>query len=154
MRFKVDENLPEETARLLRRAGYDASTVLDQEMEGKSYKDLSLVCQREQRALITLDLGFADIRTCPPKELRSVGTLTETAGQDTRHRHDRTVVIGAGNGATSEPAPDRGRRSRQDQSLDMDQRKTDIAIQIWEKPLHEVIRVVLDIVADKRSCER
>jgi predicted nuclease of predicted toxin-antitoxin system len=87
VRFKVDENLPEETAVLLRRAGYDASTVLDQEMEGESDKDLSLACQREQRALITLDLGFADIRTFPPKEYYGLLVLR-------LKRQDKIHVIG------------------------------------------------------------
>jgi predicted nuclease of predicted toxin-antitoxin system len=32
MQFKVDENLPSEVAELLRRAGYDAITVVDQHL--------------------------------------------------------------------------------------------------------------------------
>lgn len=60
MRFKVDENLPEETARLLKEAGHEASTIIAQGMAGDPDPDLASVCQREQRALLTLDLGFAD----------------------------------------------------------------------------------------------
>lgn len=33
MRFKVDENLPSETALLLKQAGYDTVTVLEQRMQ-------------------------------------------------------------------------------------------------------------------------
>ena len=36
MRFKLDENLPAEAADLLREAGHDAATVLEQEMSGET----------------------------------------------------------------------------------------------------------------------
>ena len=68
MRFKIDENLPEEAASALREAGHDASTIAAQGMEGDPDPNLASVCQREQRALVTLDVGFADIRTYPPGE--------------------------------------------------------------------------------------
>lgn len=66
MKFKTDENLPEEVAELLREAGYDASTIRGQGMSGDP--DVASVCRRERRALVALDLGFADIRTYPPRE--------------------------------------------------------------------------------------
>ena len=64
----MDENLPAETAWLLEEAGHDASTIIAQGMAGDPDPDLASVCQQEQRALVTLDLGFADIRTYPPDE--------------------------------------------------------------------------------------
>ena len=68
MKFKIDENLPVEVAELLRKAGYDAATVYDQNLTGVVDPTLALVCQSEQRALITLDTDFADIRTYPPDQ--------------------------------------------------------------------------------------
>lgn len=68
MRFKLDENLPADAAELLRGAGHDAVTVLDQAMGGSSDPNVAVVCQAEDRALITLDTDFADIRTYPPSE--------------------------------------------------------------------------------------
>lgn len=68
MRFKLDENLPVEAAALLREAGHDAITVLEQEMSGKSDPDLVDVCRQERRTLVTLDVDFADIRIYPPEE--------------------------------------------------------------------------------------
>jgi predicted nuclease of predicted toxin-antitoxin system len=68
MRFKVDENLHPEVALILRDAGHDAQTVWDQEIVGVSDSQLAEVCRTEQRALITLDLDFADIRAYPPEE--------------------------------------------------------------------------------------
>lgn len=71
MRFKVDENLPIEVAEVLRTAGHDAATVNEEAVGGVCDPDLALV-QRESRALITLDVGFADIRSYPPEEYQGL----------------------------------------------------------------------------------
>lgn len=68
MRFKIDENLPIEAAELLRAAGHDAVTVLDQKLGGHPDRTIGEVIRDEKRALLTLDLDFADIRTFPPNE--------------------------------------------------------------------------------------
>lgn len=67
MKFKIDENLPIEVADLLSRSGYDAATVIDQALGGHPDGDIATVCQREQRALVTIDIDFADIRAYPPR---------------------------------------------------------------------------------------
>jgi predicted nuclease of predicted toxin-antitoxin system len=56
MKFKVDENLPVDIAGI-----YDIS--------------ISKICQNEQRILLTLDLGFSDIRTYPPSEHEGIIVL-------------------------------------------------------------------------------
>ena len=66
MRFKLDENLPADLAGMFRAAGHDAVTVLDQNLGGAGDSDLASVCIREGRAIVTLDIDFADIRTFPP----------------------------------------------------------------------------------------
>ncbi len=66
MRFKVDENLPNEVARLLAEAGHDASTMLEEGIGGAPDEEIACRCLDEQRALITLDVGFEDIRLYPP----------------------------------------------------------------------------------------
>lgn len=66
LKFKVDENLPEIAAKLLREAGFDAETVLSEELGGSPDSVLAAVCLAEGRALVTLDLDFSDIRTYPP----------------------------------------------------------------------------------------
>ena len=68
MKFKIDENLPVEVAELLRQAGYGATTVYDQNLGGKADAEIASVCQEEERALVTLDTDFADIRAYPPAE--------------------------------------------------------------------------------------
>ena len=68
MRLKVDENLPVEMAELLREAGHDAVTILEQSMGGDDDPDVAAVCRAESRALVTFDTDFADIRAYPPGE--------------------------------------------------------------------------------------
>ena len=43
-------------------------TIMDQSMQGDPDSGIALVCQKEQRILLTLDLDFADVRTYPPQE--------------------------------------------------------------------------------------
>ena len=62
LKFKVDENLPKEAAELFASAGHDAVTVGEQRMAGQSDVNVATACQHEGRAVVTLDLDFADIR--------------------------------------------------------------------------------------------
>ena len=55
MQFKTDENLPVEVTELLRVAGYDAMSVLEQGMGGGGDPVFDGVCLKEGRILITLD---------------------------------------------------------------------------------------------------
>ncbi|MBV6397136.1 MAG: hypothetical protein HFACDABA_02741 [Anaerolineales bacterium] len=66
MKFKLDENLPVEAAAILREAGHDAMTVLDQQMGGQPDNHVMQICVGEKRTLITLDLDFSDINSYPP----------------------------------------------------------------------------------------
>jgi len=75
MKFKTDENLPIQTAELLRQAGYDALTILEQGMGGEADHNIAVVCQQEERIIVTLDLDFADIRTYPPAEYAGIIVL-------------------------------------------------------------------------------
>ena len=75
MKFKLDENLPIEASTLLREAGHDSLTVLDQNMGGKADEHIIQICLQEQRALITLDLDFADIKTYPPSDYHGIFVL-------------------------------------------------------------------------------
>lgn len=68
MKFKTDENLPVEVAKLLQQAGYDAATVYEQNLVGTADQNIAAVCQTEERIVVTLDMDFADIRAYPPAE--------------------------------------------------------------------------------------
>lgn len=84
MDFKIDENLPVETADLLRRAGHDSWLARDQGLSGSPDADVSAVCRNERRALITLDLGFGDIRAYPPADYHGLVVL-RLQRQDKKH---------------------------------------------------------------------
>ena len=73
--FKVDENLPVEVATLLRSDSHDAVTVLDERLGGRSDLEVIAACRREKRALITLDLDFANVRAYPPAESDGIVVL-------------------------------------------------------------------------------
>ena len=75
MKFKTDENLPVEVVDLLRQAGHDALSVMDQQLAGHPDEDVAAVCQAEQRALVTLDLDFSDIRSYPPEDYEGIIVL-------------------------------------------------------------------------------
>lgn len=66
MKFKVDENLPQDLCVLLQEAGHHALSVPDQRLSGAKDPKIFDVCQAEQRILITLDVGFANIQAYPP----------------------------------------------------------------------------------------
>ncbi|MBP9890107.1 MAG: DUF5615 family PIN-like protein [Leptospiraceae bacterium] len=68
MKFKIDENLPVEIADLLRAKNLQADTVNEENLSGEDDSAISIVCKKEERILITLDLDFSDIRNYPPKE--------------------------------------------------------------------------------------
>jgi predicted nuclease of predicted toxin-antitoxin system len=75
LKFKIDENLPTEVAVILRAAGHDALTVMDQQLSGRPDPDIASVCQLERRAVITLDKGFSDIRSYPPQDYAGIIVL-------------------------------------------------------------------------------
>ncbi len=84
MRFKVDENLPLEVAEILRDAGYDAVTVVEEGLGGEKDDVVAEVCRKEQRALVTLDAGFGDIRAYPPEEYAGL-VILRLGRQDKGH---------------------------------------------------------------------
>jgi predicted nuclease of predicted toxin-antitoxin system len=64
--IKVDEDLPRAAVQLLQEHGYDAVSVIDQQMGGWKDPTLWKAIQEENRFLVTADKGFADLRTYPP----------------------------------------------------------------------------------------
>lgn len=86
MRFKIDENLPQEVAQLLRSSGYDALTVNEEEIGGAPDSRVFAVCQEERRVLVTLDLDFANVRAYPPATTAGILVFRLT-------RQDRVHVI-------------------------------------------------------------
>ncbi len=66
MRIKLDENLGRPHVALLKRHGFDGDRVFDQDLSGIVDAELWVHVKREGRFLITLDLGFSDVRRHAP----------------------------------------------------------------------------------------
>lgn len=75
MQFKTDENMPEDAADLLRTAGFDAVSVIQQQLGGNDDTTIADVCRQENRILVTFDIDFADIRTYPPADFAGIIVL-------------------------------------------------------------------------------
>jgi predicted nuclease of predicted toxin-antitoxin system len=71
MRFKLDGNLSPSHAALFTAAGHEAHSVTEQALGGQPDERVIDVCRREDRALVTLDLDFANIKAYPPAEFSS-----------------------------------------------------------------------------------
>ncbi len=66
MRLKIDENLHDDAAGVFAAAGHDVQTVHDEGLRGSPDGVIVQHCSSEGRALVKLDLDFADIRAYPP----------------------------------------------------------------------------------------
>jgi predicted nuclease of predicted toxin-antitoxin system len=62
VKFKVDENLPEELTQLLRGAGWDSVSLVDQDLGGVADPRVAEVCSSESRIVVTFDRGFSNIK--------------------------------------------------------------------------------------------
>lgn len=84
MKFKVDENLPIEFVPVLTIAGHEATTMVEEHLQGKADQVIVEACLRERCILVTLDLDFADIYAYPPDRLPGLIVL-RVAHQDKGH---------------------------------------------------------------------
>ena len=67
MTFKIDENLPTELVSELASAGHHAATVVSEGIAGINDSGLLEMLRSEDRILLTLDKGIANIHLHPPE---------------------------------------------------------------------------------------
>ena len=79
---KLDENVPDSVAGLLRAAGHDVALARDQHLSGAVDERLLDVASGEGRTLVTLDRDFTNILRHPP---------AATAGIVVIRLHDQTL---------------------------------------------------------------
>ena len=89
MRFKIDENLHDDVAKLLAGKGHDAQTVHDEGLRGADDQTIAAHALADGRAILTLDLDFADIRAFPPSNTAGILVLRV---HDQSRRHMLNVV--------------------------------------------------------------
>lgn len=75
MKLKLDENLGERGRRALGAAGHDVCTVQTQGLQASADAELLARCTAEDRALVTLDLDFANPLAYPPAQHAGVAVL-------------------------------------------------------------------------------
>ncbi|CAA6605636.1 conserved hypothetical protein [Rhodospirillaceae bacterium LM-1] len=68
MKIKLDENIGRRGLSLLKEAGHDVMTVVEQMLGGASDVKLFNVCAEEERVLVTLDHDFGQVLRFPPKQ--------------------------------------------------------------------------------------
>ena len=65
MKIKLDENMPDDLAELLRSFGQGVATVAEENLSGAADPVILQKATEEDRMLMTFDLGFADVRRFP-----------------------------------------------------------------------------------------
>src|SRR3712207_9312414 len=77
-RSLIDENLPESLAEELRKLGHDAWHIRELGEKGISDDRVFVLAQERSAILITLDLGFSDLRVYPVGEDRKSTRLNSS----------------------------------------------------------------------------
>ena len=73
--LKLDENIPDLVADILRVSGHDVALARDEHLAGSDDERLLREAVAESRALITFDLHFSDIRRHPPAHTSGIIVL-------------------------------------------------------------------------------
>jgi len=96
VRLKLDENLGQIAADLLRQAGHDISTVPEQGLYGATDTEIIQTCRGDRRCLVTLDLDFGNPLIFNPSDYNGIAVLRLPARTTPRDSTDalRTLIGG------------------------------------------------------------
>jgi len=91
---KLDENVPDSVAAILREAGHDVAFARDERLAGVPDDRLLLVASSEGRVLVSLDRGLANVIQHPP--LNTAGIVVLRLGEQTLSRVRQAATTLAG----------------------------------------------------------
>jgi predicted nuclease of predicted toxin-antitoxin system len=100
MRLKTDENLGLRVVDMLRQAGHDVRSVVDQGIQGAPDQNVIDLCHRENRGLVTMDLEFGNPLVFKPSDYSGIAILRLPRGStpDDLSGVVHTLVIGLAQG--------------------------------------------------------
>lgn len=75
VKIKLDENLGHQSAAILREAGFDIATVVQQKLISAPDRELINVCSIEGRCIVTLDLDFSNTLLFDPAEYAGIAVI-------------------------------------------------------------------------------
>jgi hypothetical protein len=75
MKMKLDENIGKRGQSLLKDAGHDVCTILEQNLQSAPDPIVIEVCRVEQRCLVTLDLDFSNPLQYNPSDYSGIAVL-------------------------------------------------------------------------------
>ena len=101
VKLKLDENLSRRSAERFRAAGHDVHTVRDEGLSGASDIAVLAAAIDEGRALVTIDLDFANPIRFPPSDTAGIAVLRlrDRTGRDDLDRVVDRLIIALGGSA-------------------------------------------------------
>lgn len=96
MKLKLDENLGSACAKLLKKAGYDVATIVEQKLSSAPDHRLIQVCKKERRCLVTLDLDFSNPLVFNPRDFSGIAVLRLPSKPSHQDLLDEVKTLAAG----------------------------------------------------------
>ena len=72
MKFKLDENVPLQLKKVIKKANYSVSDVYEENLSGKNDKLVIETCKKEKYVLITNDSDFTNIHAYPTNKHKGI----------------------------------------------------------------------------------